>query len=177
MTTAKLLLLLPLWGFFSSWTDTLNKSILTSFPFPVTLTLFQFAVSAACGFLLLTSRLHPHQQPHRHIGFRGVFPLTLCQTLGFLFTNISMGRVAVSFTQTVKVIHSLKPLKHPSKARLSSTPSLHFRVDDFFFFFDAGVGAVVQPGHLACGVRRVVPCEHVFIVDSDCGRCGCDCGE
>lgn len=54
--------LLLLWGFASSWTDTLNKAILNRFDFPITLTLSQFALSALIGFVALpVAGVKPYQ--------------------------------------------------------------------------------------------------------------------
>ena len=95
--------LLLMWALFSTWCDMLNKAILTRFPFPLTLTVAHFGVSAVLGLVALpVLRLHPYQHGPDRVAWREVAPVTLCQALGFLSTNVSFGRVAVSFTQTVK---------------------------------------------------------------------------
>ncbi len=92
------------WAIFSTITDSLSKTLLHSFPFPITLTLTQFFLSAVAGyFILLVLRIRPFQHAYRTIGVASALPLSAAQTLGFVLTNISFGLVAVSFTQTVKV--------------------------------------------------------------------------
>lgn len=98
-----LVALLALWAGFSTWCDTLNKATLTVFPFPLTLTVAHFAVSAAVGFVTLpVLGLQPYQHGPSRVPLRELAPVALCQALGFVSTNVSFGRVAVSFTQTVK---------------------------------------------------------------------------
>jgi multisubunit Na+/H+ antiporter MnhB subunit len=53
--TVGLVVTILLWAAFSSLTDTRNKAILSAYPYPLTLTACQFAMSTICGrvFLLL----------------------------------------------------------------------------------------------------------------------------
>eukprot|EP01006_Ploeotia_vitrea_P000550 TRINITY_DN103252_c0_g1_i1.p1 TRINITY_DN103252_c0_g1~~TRINITY_DN103252_c0_g1_i1.p1 ORF type:complete len:340 (-),score=130.39 TRINITY_DN103252_c0_g1_i1:76-1095(-) len=111
---AELAALYALWCVFSSLTDTLNKRILLQFPFPVTLTVFHFAMSALAGHLALV-RLKQlftkagdgsgsgssKQRSGKGVG-RDMLLVSACQAAGFLLTNMSFGRVAVPFTHTVK---------------------------------------------------------------------------
>lgn len=100
---ASLLPLVVLWAIFSTAADSLNKAILTRFAHPISLTLAQFGVSSLLGHVALRRlALHPHQDGHALVGWRRIWPVTLCQALGFLSTNLALGLSAVSFTQAVK---------------------------------------------------------------------------
>lgn len=49
-----------------------------------------------------------------------IFPLACVHTLGNLFTNVSLGRVAVSFTHTIKVRHQQGDVPVGQQQTLSS---------------------------------------------------------
>ncbi|CAN4082433.1 unnamed protein product [Withania somnifera] len=80
-----------------------NKQVLKVFPFPATVTAFQFG----CGTLLILFmwgfRLHPIPKISKS-QFKAIFLLAAIHTLGNLLTNISLRRVAVSFTHTIKAM-------------------------------------------------------------------------
>ena len=87
-------------------TDALSKDILHRHPFPLTLTLAQFAMSALASgaYLLATRRLHvlsPGQLPPL------LLLITVAHSLGFLTTNLSLANLPVSFTHTIKASESL----------------------------------------------------------------------
>lgn len=95
-------LLLVLWGVFSTWCELYNKQILNAFPYPVTMTLTQFGLSSLCGFVVLrVLRLHKYEGTNG-VPLTDLLPVTACQAIGFLLTNMSIGKGAVSFVQTVK---------------------------------------------------------------------------
>ncbi|CAN0904145.1 Phosphoenolpyruvate/phosphate translocator 2, chloroplastic [Linum grandiflorum] len=80
-----------------------NKQVLKVYPFPVTVTAFQFG----CGALMVVSmwalNLHPIPKltPSQ---LAAIIPLALAHTMGNLLTNVSIGKVSVSFTHTVKAM-------------------------------------------------------------------------
>ncbi|XP_047263554.1 phosphoenolpyruvate/phosphate translocator 2, chloroplastic isoform X2 [Capsicum annuum] len=78
-----------------------REVVLKAFPFPATVTAFQFG----CGTLLILFmwgfRLHPIPKISKS-QFKAIFSLAAIHTMGNLLTNISLGRVAVSFTHTIK---------------------------------------------------------------------------
>ncbi|XP_006338579.1 phosphoenolpyruvate/phosphate translocator 2, chloroplastic-like [Solanum tuberosum] len=80
-----------------------NKQVLKVFPFPATVTASQFG----CGTLLILFmwgfRLHPIPKISKS-QFKAIFTLAAIHTLGNVLTNISLGRVAVSFTHTIKAM-------------------------------------------------------------------------
>ncbi|XP_004508872.1 triose phosphate/phosphate translocator, non-green plastid, chloroplastic-like [Cicer arietinum] len=99
--TLELGALFCLWFSFNIYFNIYNKQVLKVYHFPVTLTLFQFAV----GTLIVSFMwgLHLYKRPKiTSSQLLAIFPLALVHTLGNLFTNMSLGKVAVSFTHTVK---------------------------------------------------------------------------
>ncbi|KAM3286705.1 Phosphoenolpyruvate/phosphate translocator 2, chloroplastic [Capsicum baccatum] len=90
-----------IWYLLNIFYNIYNKQVLKAFPFPATVTAFQFG----CGTLLILFmwgfRLHPIPKISKS-QFKAIFSLAAIHTLGNLLTNISLGRVAVSFTHTIK---------------------------------------------------------------------------
>lgn len=97
-----------LWGFFSSQADTLSKRILAVYPFPLTLSLVQFAISGVLGFLflkLLVSRTSSAGTARPMLASLPRTPLLLvcsAQAIGFVLTNYSQWKGGVSFVQALK---------------------------------------------------------------------------
>ncbi|KEH31834.1 putative triose phosphate/phosphoenolpyruvate translocator, sugar phosphate transporter [Medicago truncatula] len=90
-----------LWFSFNIYFNIYNKQVLKVYHLPVTLTAFQFAI----GTLLVAFMwgLNLYKRPKLTSSqLLAIFPLALVHTLGNLFTNMSLGKVAVSFTHTVK---------------------------------------------------------------------------
>lgn len=78
-----------------------NKQVLKVFPFPVTCTAVQFFVAALCMISLWVSRVKPTPRFNKLL-LRSTFPLAVLHAAGFLLTNMSLGKVSVAFTHTVK---------------------------------------------------------------------------
>lgn len=78
-----------------------NKQVLRVFPYPLTCTVVQFAVASAimCSTWLLRLKKPPKVNPFL---FRTAVPLGFLHAAGFVFTNMSLGKVSVAFTHTVK---------------------------------------------------------------------------
>ncbi|CAN1352037.1 Phosphoenolpyruvate/phosphate translocator 2, chloroplastic [Linum perenne] len=80
-----------------------NKQVLKVYPFPATVTAFQFG----CGTLMVVTmwalKLYPIPKltPSQ---VAAIIPLALAHTMGNLLTNVSIGKVSVSFTHTVKAM-------------------------------------------------------------------------
>ncbi|KAI5417007.1 triose phosphate/phosphate translocator, non-green plastid, chloroplastic [Lathyrus oleraceus] len=99
--TLELGVLFCLWFSFNIYFNIYNKQVLKVYHLPVTLTAFQFAI----GTLLVAFMwgLNLYKRPKLTSSqLLAIFPLALVHTLGNLFTNMSLGKVAVSFTHTVK---------------------------------------------------------------------------
>nr|XP_043606828.1 phosphoenolpyruvate/phosphate translocator 1, chloroplastic-like [Erigeron canadensis] len=95
--------LFGLWYLFNIYFNIYNKQVLKVFPNPITVTTVQFAVGTVIVFLMWTLNLH--KRPKISGGqLLAILPLAMVHTLGNLFTNMSLGKVAVSFTHTIKAM-------------------------------------------------------------------------
>ncbi|XP_045788757.1 triose phosphate/phosphate translocator, non-green plastid, chloroplastic-like [Trifolium pratense] len=94
-------ILFCLWFSFNIYFNIYNKQVLKVYHLPVTLTAVQFAIGTLLvGFMW---GLNLYKRPKLTSSqLLAIFPLALVHTLGNLFTNMSLGKVAVSFTHTVK---------------------------------------------------------------------------
>ncbi|XP_044477660.1 phosphoenolpyruvate/phosphate translocator 1, chloroplastic-like [Mangifera indica] len=101
MKTLELGLLFGLWYLFNIYFNIYNKQVLKVYKFPVTLTVIQFAVGTVLVLLMWTLNLYKRPKISR-AQLAAILPLALVHTLGNLFTNMSLGKVAVSFTHTIK---------------------------------------------------------------------------
>ncbi|KAI8529041.1 hypothetical protein RHMOL_Rhmol12G0194800 [Rhododendron molle] len=77
--------------------------VLKVFPFPVTVTTVQFAVGSVLVLFMWTSNLY-RRPKISGAQLLAILPLAMVHTLGNLFTNMSLGKVAVSFTHTIKAM-------------------------------------------------------------------------
>lgn len=81
-----------------------NKQVLKAYPFPLTSTLCQFGAGAVFVCAMWASGAH---KPPRDVDVKTllpILPLALVHTLGNILTNVSLGKVAVSFTHTIKAM-------------------------------------------------------------------------
>ncbi|XP_062030660.1 triose phosphate/phosphate translocator, non-green plastid, chloroplastic-like [Rosa rugosa] len=93
--------LFGLWYLFNIYFNIYNKQVLKVFPYPATVTGIQFAVGTVV--VLLMWGLNLYKKPKiSGAQLAAILPLAIVHTLGNLFTNMSLGRVAVSFTHTIK---------------------------------------------------------------------------
>ncbi|GER41319.1 phosphoenolpyruvate/phosphate translocator 2 [Striga asiatica] len=92
-----------IWYLLNIYFNIFNKQVLKVYPFPTTLTAFQFGCGTVLIFLMWALNLHPKPKVSRS-QFRAIFLLSLGHTIGNLLTNISLGKVAVSFTHTIKAM-------------------------------------------------------------------------
>ncbi|XP_073125226.1 phosphoenolpyruvate/phosphate translocator 2, chloroplastic [Henckelia pumila] len=92
-----------IWYMLNIYFNIYNKQVLKVFPFPATVTAFQFGCGTVLIFLMWALKLHPTPKLSRsQLG--PIFLLALGHTAGNLLTNISIGTVAVSFTHTIKAM-------------------------------------------------------------------------
>ncbi|GMI99461.1 PHOSPHOENOLPYRUVATE/PHOSPHATE TRANSLOCATOR, Nitrous Oxide Overexpressor 1, CAB UNDEREXPRESSED 1 [Hibiscus trionum] len=101
--TLELGLLFGLWYLFNIYFNIYNKQVLKVYHFPVTVTLIQFAVGTVLVSLMWTFNLYKRPKI-TGAQLAVIFPLAVVHTLGNLFTNMSLGKVAVSFTHTIKAM-------------------------------------------------------------------------
>ncbi|CAN8269785.1 unnamed protein product [Cochlearia groenlandica] len=93
------------WYILNIYYNILNKQVLTLYPYPATVTAFQLG----CGTLMISAmwilKLHPPPPPPKITTTSqlwGIVQIAAAHTLGNLLTNVSLGRVNVSFTHTIK---------------------------------------------------------------------------
>ncbi|CAI9787307.1 unnamed protein product [Fraxinus pennsylvanica] len=103
MDTLVLGTLFGLWYLFNIYFNIYNKQVLKAFPYPVTVTLVQFAVGSVLVMIMWTFNLYKRPKISG-AQLAAILPLALVHTLGNLFTNMSLGKVAVSFTHTIKAM-------------------------------------------------------------------------
>ncbi|WRX19407.1 Sugar phosphate transporter domain - like 9 [Theobroma cacao] len=103
MKTLELGLLFGLWYLFNIYFNIYNKQVLKVFHYPVTVTVIQFAVGTVLVALMWTFNLYKRPKI-TGVQLAAILPLALVHTLGNLFTNMSLGKVAVSFTHTIKAM-------------------------------------------------------------------------
>nr|CAD1822849.1 unnamed protein product [Ananas comosus var. bracteatus] len=104
--TLQLGALLALWYLFNIYFNIYNKQVLKVFPYPITITTFQLAVGTVLILFMwalnFTGDLWYLIQ--RYYSLVAILPLAIIHTFGNLFTNMSLGKVAVSFTHTIKAL-------------------------------------------------------------------------
>uniref|UniRef100_A0A7N0U1J0 Sugar phosphate transporter domain-containing protein n=1 Tax=Kalanchoe fedtschenkoi TaxID=63787 RepID=A0A7N0U1J0_KALFE len=103
MQTLTLGSLFGLWYLFNIYFNIYNKQVLKVFPNPVTVTLIQFAVGTVVVLFMWGSNLYKRPKISG-AQLVAILPLAIVHTLGNLFTNMSLGKVAVSFTHTIKAM-------------------------------------------------------------------------
>jgi len=80
-----------------------NKQILKVFAHPLTCTNVAFGVSSLMSLFLWASGAVKRPQLNRQL-LGNIFPLAVIHVVGNVLTNVSLGKVAVSFTNTVKAM-------------------------------------------------------------------------
>ncbi|XP_060191514.1 triose phosphate/phosphate translocator, non-green plastid, chloroplastic-like isoform X1 [Lycium barbarum] len=96
-------LLFALWYIFNIYFNIYNKQVLKAFHYPVTMTLVQLVVGTALIIFMWTFNLYKRPKING-AQLAAIFPLAVVHTLGNLFTNMSLGKVSVSFTHTIKAL-------------------------------------------------------------------------
>jgi solute carrier family 35 protein E1 len=95
--------LFGLWYLFNIYFNIYNKQVLKALHFPVTVTVVQFAVGTVLVSVMWALNLYKRPKITGAM-LAAIFPLAVVHTLGNLFTNMSLGKVAVSFTHTIKAM-------------------------------------------------------------------------
>ncbi|KAH6778929.1 hypothetical protein C2S52_010166 [Perilla frutescens var. hirtella] len=95
--------LFGLWYLFNIYFNIYNKQVLKAFHYPMTVTLVQFAVGSVLVLSMWTFNLYKRPKI-TGAQLAAILPLAMVHTLGNLFTNMSLGKVAVSFTHTIKAM-------------------------------------------------------------------------
>ncbi|KAG8049484.1 hypothetical protein GUJ93_ZPchr0009g279 [Zizania palustris] len=101
--TLQLGALFGLWYLFNIYFNIYNKQVLKVFPYPINITNVQFAVGTVIAlFMWITGILKRPKISGAQLA--AILPLAIVHTMGNLFTNMSLGKVAVSFTHTIKAM-------------------------------------------------------------------------
>ncbi|CAL9072969.1 unnamed protein product [Musa textilis] len=97
--------LFGLWYLFNIYFNIYNKQarVLKVFTFPLTITTVQFAVGTFLVLFMWTTNLYKRPKISAS-QLAVILPLAMVHTMGNLFTNMSLGKVAVSFTHTIKAM-------------------------------------------------------------------------
>jgi len=95
-----------LWYLFNIFFNIYNKQVLKVFQLPFTCTNLQFGVGIVLVLLMWATKLHkpPTKEQLSKDTLSKVLILACVHTLGNLLTNVSLGKVAVSFTHTIKAM-------------------------------------------------------------------------
>mmetsp|Transcript_31991 Transcript_31991/g.38711 ORF Transcript_31991/g.38711 Transcript_31991/m.38711 type:complete len:403 (-) Transcript_31991:633-1841(-) len=91
------------WYLFNIWFNIYNKQVLKVFPYPWTCTLMQFAIGITIVCTMWVTRAHSFPKVDKETLLK-IVPLAGVHALGNLLTNVSLGKVAVSFTHTIKAM-------------------------------------------------------------------------
>ncbi|RDX83998.1 Phosphoenolpyruvate/phosphate translocator 2, chloroplastic [Mucuna pruriens] len=91
------------WYLLNIYFNIYNKQVLKVYPFPATVTAIQFGFATLVINLFWTLNLHPRPNISGS-QLAAILPLAVAHTMGNLLTNISLGKVAVSFTHTIKAM-------------------------------------------------------------------------
>jgi len=94
-------MLFALWYAFSVGFGVYNKQVLNVFPHPTTLTLLNLFVGSCIAGTMWLTGVQQKPKVTKDMLLR-IAPLAVVHTIGNLLTNISLGKVAVSFTHTIK---------------------------------------------------------------------------
>ncbi|PXF47301.1 Phosphoenolpyruvate/phosphate translocator 2, chloroplastic [Gracilariopsis chorda] len=99
--TIVLMLMFASWYWANTAFNVYNKQVLKVFPYPLTCTVVQFAVAALVMAMTWITRM---KKPPKLNSFllKAALPLACLHAAGFLLTNMSLGKVSVAFTHTVK---------------------------------------------------------------------------
>ncbi|VAH58529.1 unnamed protein product [Triticum turgidum subsp. durum] len=91
------------WYLLNIYFNIYNKQVLQVLPLPLpyTITAFQLAFGSLVIFFMWAAKLHPVPKLSA-AQLAKIAPLAAGHMLGTVFTNMSLGKVAVSFTHTVK---------------------------------------------------------------------------
>jgi solute carrier family 35 protein E1 len=99
--TAQLGALIVAWYLLNIYFNIYNKQVLQALPFPYTITAFQLGFGSLAILSMWAARLHPLPRLSA-AQLAKIAPLAAGHMLGTVFTNMSLGAVAVSFTHTIK---------------------------------------------------------------------------
>ncbi|GMI86911.1 phosphoenolpyruvate (pep)/phosphate translocator 2 [Hibiscus trionum] len=102
-TSLQLGAMFAIWYLLNIYFNIFNKQVLKVYAFPATVTAFQFGCGTLIILIMWATNLY-HRPRLTRSQLAVIIPLALVHTLGNLLTNVSIGRVNVSFTHTIKAM-------------------------------------------------------------------------
>ncbi|KAK8676360.1 hypothetical protein V6N13_034410 [Hibiscus sabdariffa] len=102
-TSLQLGAMFAVWYLLNIYFNIFNKQVLKVYAFPATVTAFQFGCGTLIILTMWASNLY-HRPKLTRSQLAVIIPLAVVHTLGNLLTNVSIGRVNVSFTHTIKAM-------------------------------------------------------------------------
>ncbi|OMO59208.1 Drug/metabolite transporter [Corchorus capsularis] len=101
--TLQLGAMFAIWYSLNIYYNIFNKQVLKVFAFPATVTAFQLGCGSMIILIMWATNLY-HRPKLTRSKLAAILPLAVAHTLGNLLTNVSLGRVNVSFTHTIKAM-------------------------------------------------------------------------
>ena len=101
--TAVLGVMFGLWYFFNIFFNIYNKQVLKAFRFPMSCTELQFIVGSCLALFVWVTGIHKRPKVTKK-QLLTILPLACVHTLGNVLTNVALGKVAVTFTHTIKAM-------------------------------------------------------------------------
>ncbi|KAD4385823.1 hypothetical protein E3N88_25992 [Mikania micrantha] len=152
--------LFGLWYLFNIYFNIYNKQVLKVFPSPITVTTVQFAVGSVIVFLMWTLNIHkrPKISGSQVCPCYGNPSIGYGAHLGNLFTNMSLGKVAVSFTHTIK---AMEPFFSVVLSAMFLGEFLNFNIY-WYVWIDADTMGGYFPFANCCGVALASMTEASF---------------
>ncbi|KAL1173241.1 hypothetical protein V6Z11_A05G400000 [Gossypium hirsutum] len=102
-TSMQLGAMFAIWYILNIYFNIFNKQVLKVYTFPATVTAFHFGCGTLIILIMWASNLY-HRPKLTRSQLAVIIPLAIVHTLGNLLTNVSIGRVNVSFTHTIKAM-------------------------------------------------------------------------
>lgn len=96
--------LFAVWYLFNIYFNIFNKQVLQLYPFPLTASTLQFGIGTLFIIVMWSLNLYKRPKISSSSQLLRIIPLAIVHTLGSIFTNVSLGMVAVSFTHTIKAM-------------------------------------------------------------------------
>ncbi|KAJ9135355.1 hypothetical protein P3X46_032548 [Hevea brasiliensis] len=92
-----------IWYLLNIYFNIFNKQVLKVYPFPATVSAFQSGCGTVMIIIMWALNLY-HRPKLTSSQLTAILPLAVIHTLGNLLMNVSLGKVAVSFTHTIKAV-------------------------------------------------------------------------
>jgi hypothetical protein len=100
------------------------------------------------------------------VQIKAILPLAAVHTLGNLLTNVSLGKVAVSFTHTIKVSHASRPGRFGNRKCVSyALLKMHLQFSGTFTYLQRSAIVLDRLLHVLSGTCRMQRVRPVNVLD------------